>query len=323
MGAIFERGGKMYNIFDRLLCNSLSQKNYDKMKNDILMNQLYIELVNSIIGMFEYKNVPDGFNATFLELFKLMNGYAFLVNEKEKYPVLQGSFSGRLDFYGFGDTVTCYDLGGNISKEYKASDICIAKNNLLMCPDALTIFRYVKILCECDKSLDCLVVNSRSTKVLGVPDDNIKEQVKTAIKNIMVGVPSTFVNSDIESAIDGTELVKVYDLTDVNNSDKIQYVSKYRDDILRRFYTYYGNAMAGNQKIAQQTVDEITSTDTMSMIYPNQRLKVAQEFCKDVNKKFGLSMSVDFSDSWKRNFTDIILGDKDTDIDNLGGESNE
>ena len=59
MGAIFKRGDKMYNIFDRLLCNSLSQKNYDKMKNDILMNQLYIELVNSIIGMFEYKNIPD------------------------------------------------------------------------------------------------------------------------------------------------------------------------------------------------------------------------------------------------------------------------
>ena len=76
-------------------------------------------------------------------------------------------------------------------------------------------------------------------------------------------------------------------------------------------------------KIAQQTVDEVTSTDTMSMIYPNQRLKVAKEFCEDVNKKFGLSMSVDFSEAWKRNFTDIIIGDTESDIDNIGGESNE
>lgn len=312
----------MIDMFNRFIINSKSMKKVENLKNNTLTMQIYIELLNSIIGMLEYTSdsgkMPIGFNPTFLELFKLMNGYAFIVEYNGKYPVLQGTFSGQLDFYGFGNTVTCYDLGGNISKEYNVNDVVIAKNNLLLQPDALTIYRYVTTLMECDKSLDCLVINSRSTKVLGVPDDNVKEQVKTAVKNIMMGVPSTFVNSDIESAIEGTELVKVYDLTDVNNSDKIQYVSKYRDDILRRFYTYYGNAMAGNQKIAQQTVSEVTSTDTMSMIYPNQRLKVAKEFCKEANEKFGLDLQVDFSESWKRNFKDIIEGDKSTDIDNLG-----
>ena len=318
----------IYTFFNMYISPKLSAKNQQIVKNKELFIQIYVELLNSLLGMIEYKSksgkLPDGFNSTFLELYRLMNGHCGMVEVDGKYPLVFGSFTSNLDFYGIGTRYVATDLGGNISNDFEINtDIIIAKNNQIMTPDIFTIFRFVNLLLECDKSLDCLVIRSRASKGIGVSSETEKAQIESAMKSVNAGMPFTFVKSNLESVIDGAETVKTYDITDVALSDKIQYISKYRDDILRRFYTYYGNAMSSSVKIAQQTKDEVTDTDTMSMIYPLERLKSAREFCKAVNEKWGFDLVANFGQSWERNHIDIIEGDKETEKDNVSRETLE
>lgn len=306
----------------------LTSKQVTWLKNAESRLTIYTELMNSVIGMLEYyvlgsDELPNGFNSTFLELYKICNGHCIAISDDGKYPLVFGTFSGKLDYYGFGEKYVANDLGGNIAREFSLEDVVLAKNNQLLSRDLDIVYQYVYRLCECDKSLDCILINSRYSRVLGVSNDTEKTQLNTALNNVANGSPATFVKSRMEDVLEGSEMIKVYDLTDVSNSDKIQYISKYRDDLLRRFYTYFGHAMSGNQKIAQQSVEEISSDDTMSMIYPKERLKCAQEFCKSFEKKFGIPLRVKFSDTWERENKDIILGDKNSDIDDLGGDDND
>ena len=113
----------------------------------------------------------------------------------------------------------------------------------------------------------------------------------------------------------GSETIKVLDITDVKNADKLQYIVKAIDDVFRWFFSMIGQAIQGNGKLAQQTVDEVQGTTSMSFILPNDRLKMRRRGWDKVNEIFGTSVTVDFSDAWK---TESIKYKKEADIDENG-----
>lgn len=57
--------------------------------------------------------------------------------------------------------------------------------------------------------------------------------------------------------------------------------------------------MAGTQKMAQQSAFEVGQNDTISMIYPMERLLTLREGIEQMNKVFNKSASVKFSDAWQ------------------------
>ena len=118
-----------------------------------------------------------------------------------------------------------------------------------------------------------------------------------------------------EAGAGNAETIKVLDITDVKNADKLQYIVKCIDDAFRWFFAMIGQAIQGNGKLAQQSVEEVQGTTSMSFILPNDRLKMRRKGWEKVNALFGTSVSVDFSDAWK---TESIKYKKEADIDENG-----
>ena len=105
------------------------------------------------------------------------------------------------------------------------------------------------------------------------------------------------------------------EITDVKNADKLQYIVKAIDDVMRWYLTLYGQAIQGNAKLAQQTVDEVQGTTSASFILPNDKLRMRKKAIEEVNALFGTDIEVDFSDAWK---TESVKYKKEADIDENG-----
>lgn len=57
--------------------------------------------------------------------------------------------------------------------------------------------------------------------------------------------------------------------------------------------------MAGTQKMAQQSAFEVGQNDTISMIYPMERLNTLRDGVDRMNALFNTTASVKFSDAWQ------------------------
>lgn len=60
-----------------------------------------------------------------------------------------------------------------------------------------------------------------------------------------------------------------------------------------------------SQKVAQQSTDEVHGADNFSMIYPLIQLKYRKRMIEDINKTFGLSASVKFSEMYENSLEKI------------------
>ena len=169
------------------------------------------------------------------------------------------------------------------------------------------------MLCEMFTSLKTKVLYTRNKPVFKAATDKERAAIQDAFNKIKNDLePIVITSTNILEEIEGNESVKVLDITDVQNADKLQYIIKAIDDAFRWFFTLYGQAMQGNGKLAQQTVKEIDGSTSLSFMYPNDRLKMRREGFNRFNKLFGTDVKVRFSDAW---LTESIKYKNEADID--------
>lgn len=159
----------------------------------------------------------------------------------------------------------------------------------------------------------------------------IQKAIETAIENMRNGKIATVLNEDALSQYvadtstgTGAAGINTVNLTEVEKSQYIQYLAKFRDDLMRWFYSLYGMNSQGSSKMAQQTVDEVNQDNNSSMILPHDMLRMRQKCLENqVNKKFGWDMEVSFSECWMSRLANMDDEFKTTDEQLEGGINNE
>lgn len=280
-----------YGIFD---ISKSKEKNEKQLKN--CFNLLF--LLNIVTDMFEFdEKLPKTIDPTILALIAITNGNCGVGKFEENLYVCIGSFGGNVNkVNGIGKDYNAVFLDG----ETVSGEVAILKNNNLMTPDILDLFNFAESMTETDISIMCNLLYTRLLPIFKVMDSKQKDAIEKAVENATNGKITTFLSDLKEIDLDGTKkYVEKFDLTQPQEVDKIQYLTKYYDDIMRRFYTKYGHSMAGTQKMAQQNNSEISMNDTISMIYPTEKLKCYKEFCEELKEKFGIEVSVRFSECWR------------------------
>lgn len=287
-------------------------------------------LLNYLAPMFTYAELPDSIPEEFIERFHMLNGDIAVwklddpqaVKYKDELIVSCCGYADQPDAYGRGSRVIATTLSGYAKKDLKDGESCVViHNNSMYTSDMAIICYFTDMLTEMFTSLKTNIIYSRLKPVFKVSDDKEATAVKEAFTKIKndsepIQITSSNVLADaLAEAGAGAETIKVLDITDVKNADKLQYIVKAIDDAFRWFFSMIGQAIQGNGKLAQQTVDEVQGTTSMSFILPNDRLKMRRKGWDKVNKLFGTSVTVDFSDAWK---TESIKYKKEADIDENG-----
>lgn len=288
-------------------------------------------LINYLAPMFKYEELPDSIPEEFIERFHILNGDIAVwklddpnaFRYKDELIVSCCGYADKPDVYGIGERVIATTLSGYVKEDLKEGESCIViHNNSLYTSDMAIICYFTDMFTEMFTSLKTNIIYSRLKPIFKVSDEIERAAVLEAFTKIKddsepIQITSSNVLAEAlaEAGANPIDTIKVLDITDVKNADKLQYIVKCIDDAFRWFFSMIGQAIQGNGKLAQQTVDEVQGTTSMSFILPNDRLKMRRKGWDKVNKLFGTNVSVDFSDAWK---TESIKYKKEADIDENG-----
>lgn len=204
------------------------------------------------------------------------------------------AFGGDIDIDGIGLDVSGNTLNGEYITGRRGEDIAIIWNNSLYYPDLPFLKWYAKMFGEVDKSIRANLLMSRLFPIALVGDEQSKKSVEKAYEKLLKG-DDLYAIAKVNKLLDD-EGFNITDITQVGNVDKIQYLSKLYDDLMRRLYVRYGVPMSNsNGKMAQTNEKELAGYEFYSQIYLNDNLEMAQRGCEEVNKIFGTEWSVELS----------------------------
>lgn len=271
---------------------------------DALELWYYITLEQLLTSMFEYNNLPKGLDRKNIEHCLIRFGCAGIVKIDDEYFVGIPAITPPLNNYGIGTKIVVTTFNGqNQITGTIGKDCVLIWNNSEFVNDYI-ISWFAKMFKEIDKSMESNVYNSRLHPIPIAKNSKIKSAIDNIFKtikgeNVKNETYSVLSEQAFEDVISGKSTpVDVINLTDVNNVDKIQYLSKFHDDLLRRFCTLYGHAMQTSGKMAQQTTEELQGYNSFSMIIPSNRLEERKKGIDDFNRIFNENASINYSEAW-------------------------
>lgn len=261
-------------------------------------------LAEYVLGMLEYPNFPVEIEyVRYLDFLLLRQGKAALYKSRHfgRWVIGKVHFEGiNLNEYGYLPDAICIDLAGHEDKftDWQNSQECfVFFNNRNHTPD-INIPRYADLLAKIDISLNANIVNSRMSPIVVAKDNNTKNQLAEIIKQNHDGHTEVITSPNILN--EEGDNITVVNITDVNASDKIQYLLHAKDDLTREFLNLYGLHITGTGKMAQQSVEEITGSNNAALVIPYEMLKARNDTLQRFNAITGLNVVCQFSESWKR-----------------------
>lgn len=298
----------------------------DKIKDKLINSHSYEFLLNNNIQMFNHKfETTEDIKITRFMIDSIeykLNVFGvigfFIYN---KYLLCEPiHFIGEPNVLGFpADAyVVIQHMGKKIEfKNWLDNDnVIIMKNNKLSTTDN-DIERIANVQAELDKSYISNIINSRLAPILQVQNRKDKKVVETAVQNILDGKPQT-INLQA-SLFEDEELLKVIDVTDVNDSSKIQYLSLAKEDVTKRYFAQNGINLNSSVKQAQQSVAEITDGTNSAFVYPSNKYQTRCDCIEEFEDKFNIKYTVDFSECWKQQWDAITMSYEEK---LQGGENN-
>ena len=306
---------------------------------------------NTLISMFTYRgeNVPAEIleYQSFIDIYAMLGGVAAIwkltpdkcPNSQNdtmegKWVITPADFAGSPDTYGFGRDLICTIKSGctHIFENWRDNpEVAVIFNNSNYSPD-MNIGRFSDMLAELEVSMKLNVLFARMYPMPIASSTKIQKAIETAIENMRNGKIATVLNEDAlsqyvsDTATGAGAGINTVNLTEVEKSQYIQYLAKFRDDLMRWFYSLYGMNSQGSSKMAQQTVDEVNQDNNSSMILPHDMLRMRQKCLENqVNKKFGWDMEVSFSECWMSRLANMDDEFKTTDeqLEEVNNEETE
>lgn len=304
----------------------------DKSINKLMNYETYKHYVNietsMLMSMFNYKGLPETIDINYMEWCLVSFGVVAIVKiEDNRYYAGVPALLPPLDDYGWGTTVEMVTRNGTIvNKRTVGIDCALIWNNNTHTPE-FDLYRFANIFTETDIALKTVIRNCKKAPIPVAGNSKLKTAIDTAMNNAIEGLSDYTVMNDtsLVDEINGKSGdIPVMSLTDVKDADRLQYLSKFHDDLLRRLATLYGHDMQTSGKMAQQSVDEIQGYDSYSMIYPEVRLGSRLKGIKQFNEVFGFNATVDYSLPWRYNIYKQDDTDDGVDPNGVeGGVSND
>lgn len=276
-----------------------------KQKKFLRENQIFINLLLFLSSMFEYKGMAENINTDFIEFYLALTPRAccgVYKNNKGREILGYATEGGILNEYGIPEMFNINTLNQN-NKQGAVDGVnaAICWNNKTHTSDMIQLSRFTELFNLVDTAQKCLIRYARLFPVFEVENQQVKNQIDEALKNADNGEPFTYVNKGLSKiGMDGEPNMKILQLGDVSAVEKMQYLSTYHNDLLRRFFTMYGMNYSQSMKQAQQSIEEIHSDINVSWIIPDDRRKQRRKFIETYNQVFGHNATVDYSDAWKK-----------------------
>ena len=285
---------------------------YDVSKVPVNYRYWYFKILNLLIDIFEYENMPPGLYQRDMELNLMLTGHSVIVPEKDGTLFNPQTCITGFDKYYQPTMAVFANPVVNDSKVYKLGEEAEVVYNTslkdyvfyMKAESGMQTFigKYARLLSDIESTIDIYTVNSRLTSIPVTDDQNIAQSIKAFFKKLTVGERAIVADNNI------VQLFRSIDISKAGTGDKINDWLIARDKVLEMMFRDLGVKMY-NPKKAQVNTEEIESNDQLLLVQLDDMLKARREGIERVNNMFGTSIEVYINPRF--------------DIENYGGDVNE
>lgn len=257
--------------------------------NNRTYQQYFNRLVDLSVSMFQWENVPDSIDVRFLELTLFNDGQAvFFKDEELGFLCLQCAINGGFNVYRIPIRRRAYAVNG-YQRNLTDRDSVIIWNNYLHQNSMLDVLQFAKRLYNLDRIID-VNANAQKTPVLLQCSEKQRLTLLNLYKDFDGNAPVIFGDKNldlngIKSITTGAPYV----------ADKIYQL---KTQIWNEALTYLGISNVNIQKKERLITDEVARTQGGTIASRYSRLESRREACDQINRMFGLDMTVNYREDF-------------------------
>lgn len=282
-------------------------------RNNRTYIQYYNRLMELAISMFEWKNLPDGIDARFLELALFGEGMAIFFKDEEldMFLALRTRIGGKLNVYQIPMERTAFASNG-YNRNLDEKNSVLIFNNLIHTNSLLDVEQFSERLYNLDRAID-VNANAQKTPILISCEESQRLTMKNLYMKYDGNVPVIYGDKGVTP-----NTIKAIKTDAPFVADKL-YVLK--TQIWNEALTYLGISNINIQKRERLITDEVTRNQGGTIASRYSRLEARRQACEQINKMFGLDIWCDYREDYQ--VVDDAIIDTIDGQNEEGGEDNE
>lgn len=245
----------------------------------------YNRLRDYALNMFEWTGLPDSINVRFLENTMIDQGKCIFFNDpKFGYLALPVQYGGQVNFYNEPTSYKAVSIGYNKDLTPDNAVIIWGMYSRLTLHHIIT--QFARRLYQVERTMD-VNIHAQKTPILILAEESQRLTMQNAYMNYDGNEPFIFGN---KSGFD-KEAFQVFKTDAPFVSDKLQ---AYKHNLWNEAMTFLGVGNAKQDKKERLVADEVSANDEQIQGSRYIMLNARQDACQEINKMFGLNISVDF-----------------------------
>lgn len=280
----------------------------------------FLKLLNCMLSMLEYENLPEGMTSRDLELCLLLQGYATPFETEDGIVCVPTSIYG----YNANGTPNKAVYGNPLIPSKRLYFEGEKKNSVLMYNIQLhnnlfftevdgsfrpMLCRYARRLADIESTENIYTVKLRMGSAPVAGDDAVNASIKRWIRKIIIG--------NLDDTIADDAVLNSFRSVDVGlgagNKETLMSIQAARDKILEQFFRELG-VKTSNAKKAQITAEESSADEQLLLMSPSIILQERQKGLEEFNDFFRTNTKVHINPLFNRaNFMEGGLSDGNKD----------
>lgn len=276
------------------MSKSIIEKIIKSEQKEMTLADIYVDTCNLLfekcVRIFKWNGLPEILPQREIEKYLISLGFCgFVKDEKCGYMVSNGGMSSPTQYddvfkkFAYARPTA---KGGTVTI---GEDCVIIRNTSMMNSLSGLIRRTASQLAHADITLRASLVNYRANEVLSAEDDATAESINAYYSSLYEGNLKAIVDSGLINGVKNLSSSKSYadllKLTDVKN------------EIMRSFFAEIGIRQKSDKR--ERLVTEEVESDSMMLLFNiHDMLEQRKKACEEINKIFGLNVSVELSEEW-------------------------
>ena len=271
-------------------------KSYDNSKDYIVDKDVAIpaveeELLNFVLNMFDYKNLPDTIPKYNLEKYLMTLGYCGVIKVGDELYAVDGTLGGKPNVY-HEPTQFIYanEVLGSATVDEGSYVLC--KNDFRKQGLMPIINRYTNFMVESNITMRTVLLTTRMNILISASDERTKASAESYLQKIENGQLGVIGES---AFFDGVRMQ-----TASTTSNYVTQVVEMMQFIKGSFLQAIGVNSPHNMKSEYVNKDETGLNDDGLRPLVDNMLECRKQFVDEINEMFGTEIEVDFNSVWKR-----------------------
>ena len=291
--------------------NGLDFKPYNFSHKQKAIQDNVFYMLNRTIRMFEYEGLPDTIPHKFLELYLQLNGHCGFVESKGDLYAINGNFGGEPDGYYVPENYIVAHPTLKIEKttlSIPKGEIVVGYNDSLAQGLFPMFKKYSTLLLENEITLKNLIILNRMHKTFKANSESAKQTAEAYLNRIIEGKLSSLVDNG-KGFLEGISIDNGSNTASQNAISQLIELEQYLRSI---WYNEIGLNSNYNMKRESLNSNETQLNDDMLIPLVDDMLICREEMCDDLNKKYGLNISVKVSSAWGDTVSEVLSEESET-----------